>query len=114
MVYFMFSVLRWEVIVRFVDIGEIVDHHCLNFLFIVSGEKYNEKLVPDVVPRCRVINKKMNKSEAILKMLSSLAWHHIKQNDINNVNVNKMIINKVKYKQYDINNVKCKQNDIIM
>ena len=26
--------LRWEVIVCFVDIGGIVDHHCLNFLFI--------------------------------------------------------------------------------
>jgi hypothetical protein len=26
--------LRWEVIVRFVDIGEIDNHHCLNFLFI--------------------------------------------------------------------------------
>ena len=24
----------WEVLVRFVDIGGIVDHHCLNFLFI--------------------------------------------------------------------------------
>jgi hypothetical protein len=23
---------RWEVIVCFVDIGRIVDHHCLNFL----------------------------------------------------------------------------------
>ena len=23
---------RWEVIVRFVDIGGIVDHHCLNFV----------------------------------------------------------------------------------
>jgi hypothetical protein len=26
--------LRWEVIVGFVDIGGIDDHHCLNFLFI--------------------------------------------------------------------------------
>jgi len=25
------------VIVSFVDIGEIVDHHCLNFLFITSN-----------------------------------------------------------------------------
>ena len=30
----MFNDVRSEVIVRFVDIGEIVDHHCLNFLFI--------------------------------------------------------------------------------
>ena len=27
--------LRWEVTVHFVDIGEIIDHHCLNFLFII-------------------------------------------------------------------------------
>jgi hypothetical protein len=26
-----------EVIVRFVDIGKIVDHHCLNFLFIAHS-----------------------------------------------------------------------------
>jgi len=26
------------VIVRFVDIGGIVDHHCLNFLFIMTLE----------------------------------------------------------------------------
>ena len=31
---FVFSELRWEVIVRFVDIDGIVDHHCLNCLFI--------------------------------------------------------------------------------
>jgi hypothetical protein len=31
----MFYELRWEVIVCFVYIGGIVDHHCLNFLFII-------------------------------------------------------------------------------
>jgi hypothetical protein len=30
----MFNELRWEVIVRFVNIGGIVDHHYLNFHFI--------------------------------------------------------------------------------
>ena len=29
------SQLRWEVIIRFVDISWIDDHHCLNFLFII-------------------------------------------------------------------------------
>jgi ABC-type dipeptide/oligopeptide/nickel transport system permease subunit len=29
--------LIWEVIIRFVDIGESVAHHCLNFLFITIG-----------------------------------------------------------------------------
>ena len=28
--------LRWEVIVHFVDIGGIVYHHCLDFLFIIQ------------------------------------------------------------------------------
>ena len=32
--------LRWEVIVNFVDIGGINDHHCLNFLFIIKS--YNQ------------------------------------------------------------------------
>ena len=32
--FFVFSDLWWEVIVCFVDISEIVDHHYLNFLFI--------------------------------------------------------------------------------
>jgi len=30
-----FKCLRSEVIVPFVDIGGIVDHHCFNFLFII-------------------------------------------------------------------------------
>jgi hypothetical protein len=33
---FVFSELRWKVIIRFVYIGEISDHHCLNFLFITE------------------------------------------------------------------------------
>ena len=32
--HFMFSEWRWEMIVRFVHIGGIVDHHYLNLLFI--------------------------------------------------------------------------------
>ena len=35
--FFVISELRWEAIVRFVDIGGIYDHHCLNFLFIKWG-----------------------------------------------------------------------------
>jgi hypothetical protein len=35
MVFFVFNGLKWEVVVYFVDIGEIVDHHWLNFLFIL-------------------------------------------------------------------------------
>jgi hypothetical protein len=36
MVFFVFSELRWVVIVHFVDIVGIVNHHCLNFIFIKS------------------------------------------------------------------------------
>ena len=32
--YFKFNEFSWEVIVCFVDTGKIVDHHCLNFLFM--------------------------------------------------------------------------------
>ena len=34
-VFFVYSELRWKEIARFVDIGWIVDRHCLNFLFRV-------------------------------------------------------------------------------
>jgi len=33
--FFMFNHLMWEVIIRFIDICEYIDHHCLNFLFII-------------------------------------------------------------------------------
>ena len=36
MVFFVFNEWRWKGIVRFVDIGRIVDHHCLNFLCMVT------------------------------------------------------------------------------
>jgi hypothetical protein len=35
-ILFVFSELRWEVIVCFVDISGIDDHYCLNFLFVFS------------------------------------------------------------------------------
>ena len=34
--FFLFNDLRCKVVVRFVDIGGIVVHHCLNFLFIIN------------------------------------------------------------------------------
>ena len=34
LVFFVFNGLRSEVNARFLDIGGIVDHHCLNFLFM--------------------------------------------------------------------------------
>jgi len=34
-VFFLFSEWRWELILRFVDMGGTVDRHYLNFLFII-------------------------------------------------------------------------------
>jgi hypothetical protein len=34
MIWIVYIYLIWEVIVRFVDIGGIIDDHCLNFPFI--------------------------------------------------------------------------------
>jgi hypothetical protein len=34
----------WEMIVRFVDIGRIANHHCLCFLFIVEISFISQKL----------------------------------------------------------------------
>jgi hypothetical protein len=36
---FVRTLLRWEVIVRYVDIDGIDDHHCVYFLFIMKGIK---------------------------------------------------------------------------
>jgi hypothetical protein len=33
--FYVFSELKQDVIVRFVDIGGIIHHHCLNFLFLI-------------------------------------------------------------------------------
>ena len=38
-VFFVFSEWRWEVNVCFLDIGWIVDHHCLYFLFITKEDQ---------------------------------------------------------------------------
>jgi len=38
---FVFSELILEVVLCFVDVGAIVDHHCLNFLFIFCGQWVN-------------------------------------------------------------------------
>jgi hypothetical protein len=43
MLFFLCSMIRGEkVIVYFVDIGGIIDHLCLNFLFIILSCKYDE------------------------------------------------------------------------
>ena len=34
-VFFVFDDLKSQVFVRFVDIGEIIDHHCLHVLIII-------------------------------------------------------------------------------
>jgi hypothetical protein len=46
--WFSVSQLGWEVIVRFVDIGGIDDHHCLNFLFIIK-DNFQQSLMSKFV-----------------------------------------------------------------
>ena len=43
-IFFMFNELRWEEIVHFhfVGIERTVEHHCLNFLFIICEKGYHE------------------------------------------------------------------------
>ena len=47
--------IKWEMIVRFVDIGGIDDHHCLNFLLItthfslISKVQWNNRLQVDML-----------------------------------------------------------------
>jgi hypothetical protein len=43
--FFIFCELGWELIVRFVYIGGIVEHHCLNFHFVakISSQMQNEE-----------------------------------------------------------------------
>jgi hypothetical protein len=43
--------LRWELIVRFVDIGGIDDHHCLNFLFIRKNTNHRSSMAIPTVER---------------------------------------------------------------
>ena len=38
---FVFSELRWQVIIHFLYIGGIVDHHCLYFFFIIITHEAN-------------------------------------------------------------------------
>jgi hypothetical protein len=58
--FFVFSELRWEVIVYFVDIGGIVDHHWLNFLFItifsllVSNVMWIYRQYADIVGKYKI------------------------------------------------------------
>ena len=43
---FIFNDLSREVVVHFVDIGSIVDYHCLNFLFIKTS---NVKIIVQIL-----------------------------------------------------------------
>jgi len=51
----MFNELRWEVIVRFVDIGGIVVHHCLNVLFIIVKQSPNIETIQLKLPYSYVL-----------------------------------------------------------
>ena len=42
---FMFRELKWEVVVRFVEIGGIVYHYYLNFLLVIATEYWISDLI---------------------------------------------------------------------
>ena len=44
--FFVFYELRWEVLVDVVDIGGIVDHHYLKFLFIIDERPFQKGCYP--------------------------------------------------------------------
>jgi hypothetical protein len=73
MVFFMFNEMRLEVIVRFVDIGGIVDHHSLKLCY-QSGHKYLQILVsylikpsphPFMVSVCCMVMEKLMLSQKL-------------------------------------------------
>jgi hypothetical protein len=56
----MFNELRWEVVVCFVDIGGIVVHISLNFLFIIHGRdgmhiKQMDNFIMCFINKCIII-----------------------------------------------------------
>jgi hypothetical protein len=69
-VVLMFSDLTWEVIVRFIDIGEIVDHHYLNFPFITISAQYRKKnTLHDVM-------KFVTDLKYLTKLTYSIQWYY--------------------------------------
>ena len=69
--FLVLNCLRWKVVVCFVDIGGINDHHCLNFVFAIylfSAQKWffqNSK-----IDTCKCV---LNETMKIV-----IAWRHIK------------------------------------
>ena len=53
----MFNDLRWEKIVHFAEIGGIVDHHCLNFIFI--NPNYNPDSYIHCIPTFHICEHKI-------------------------------------------------------
>jgi hypothetical protein len=51
-IFFVFIDLRWEMIVCFVDIGRIVGHHYLHYLFIILLTGINQLSDLDLYSRC--------------------------------------------------------------
>jgi hypothetical protein len=45
MTFTMFNDLRWELIVRFVDFGEIVHHNCFNFSYASYFPSYGQTVL---------------------------------------------------------------------
>jgi hypothetical protein len=77
--FLLFSELRWEVIVHFVDIVGIVNHHCLNYLFIKSFKDNHKSEIkrqiqwPKEKTKCLTF-KKIVKIEMTFCSLNSLKY----------------------------------------
>lgn len=54
---------KYTVIVSFVDVGGIVDHHCLNFLFTIIG-KMNKSITTLKRGNCNKRQKKKNNEKS--------------------------------------------------
>ena len=77
--FLMFNDLKWAVAVRFVDIGGIVDRHCLNFLFITRQpfffhylQKYHCLEITTITPLCFYSSRtsfKTNNLPALIRIL---------------------------------------------
>ena len=61
--------LRWEVVVRFVDIGSIVDRDCLSFLLITMFWRHIETNL--IKMRQKVIGNNKNMEVDVIKCIIS-------------------------------------------
>ena len=73
--------LRWEVFVCFADISGIDDHHCLNFLFIISEinimifHKRNDDFILHILSMCFSMGKRLCVENKIKCLILIVIFH---------------------------------------